>query len=440
MIVKVCHVLLQKSAQLSMSHKGGSEFSALTAAFSVCIFGLHHIVLQRVSYSDMCRCAETVDMLVGQLEPSIAKAWDDGQQQAATELIRLANGCQQTQDAIVAAGAMPVLAAWLRSDHLWAQKEALTLLMLLLGNSQSNHDAFLATKAIPVLTSLLESEDAEVQGGAAKAVIGIISASQQNRNSFVAAGVLPGLANCCSSADRCRQTLAALICSVLVIKPPDGTVLVKIPGLIPGYVWMLRPDNHDLHEAAVSILAGLADTQHYADDIIALGALPLLIEILLSANTQSQLEAVRTLAFLAAGCQHHLTAVSDHISAAQALPTVLALLQSANCGHSSKRASLLLLRLLAEHLQPNRDSIVAAGLTPIFAACSLQLQYLKALQLGLRPTKMPLLPQALCLCSLPCLSQNRTMSTAWQPPLFISWCSTPTTVARRSLQPVLCLL
>ena len=78
-------------------------------------------------------------MLVGQLEPSITKAWDDGQQQAATELIRLANGCQQNQAAIVAAGAFPVLAAWLQTDHLWAQKQALLLLVLLLDKSQSNH-------------------------------------------------------------------------------------------------------------------------------------------------------------------------------------------------------------------------------------------------------------------------------------------------------------
>ena len=261
-----------------------------------------------------------------------------------------------------------MLAAWLQSDHLWAQKAATILLVLLLGKSQSNDDAFFATRALPGLALLLESEDAEVQKAAATVMSQVVAASHQNRNNFVAAGVLPRLANCCSSARPHVQAYAAVIWWMFVNFPPDGSDLVKMPGLIPACVSMLRSDDHNFRRAAVCMVGGLASIHHYGDDIIAAGVLPPLTAILLSAHAKLQLGAVDALASFAFSCRHHLIAVSDHISAAQALPTVLTLLQSAGCGHSDKWAVLRLLRLLAQHSQQNRDSIVAAGLKPIVTA------------------------------------------------------------------------
>lgn len=66
---------------------------------------------------DMWSDAEGVVKLISQLWSSESGSVDDRQLDAAVQLADLADGCQQIQDTIVAAGVVLMLAAWLKSGQ-----------------------------------------------------------------------------------------------------------------------------------------------------------------------------------------------------------------------------------------------------------------------------------------------------------------------------------
>ena len=70
---------------------------------------------------------------------------------AAGALANLAAGCQKARDDIIAAGAVPLLVALLRSDEPAVQEQAAYTLAVSAQESQQNQDAVIAARAVPLL-------------------------------------------------------------------------------------------------------------------------------------------------------------------------------------------------------------------------------------------------------------------------------------------------
>ena len=130
-------------------------------------------------------CTGGYASIVAQYERDVAVR----QQQAAKDLQACTNGSHSNQDTIVAADAVPLLVALLRSNQPSVQEPAAIALWNITNGCQQNKDAIIAADAVPVLVALLQTEQPAVQELAAGilAVLGI--GSQQNQNAIVAAGL-----------------------------------------------------------------------------------------------------------------------------------------------------------------------------------------------------------------------------------------------------------
>ena len=89
---------------------------------------------------------------------------------AADTLEILAAGSQHNKDAIIAAGAMPLLVAALRSDQPKVQEQVSAALGILALGSQHTKDAIIAAGAVPALVCTLSSDQPNVQGHAASSL------------------------------------------------------------------------------------------------------------------------------------------------------------------------------------------------------------------------------------------------------------------------------
>ena len=118
------------------------------------------------------------------------------QKPTADALANLAIGAQQSKDAIIAAGAVPLLVALLRLDQLDAQKPATdassrsdqldvqsaatNTLANLAAGSQQNRDAIIAAGAVPLLVALCQSGEPDVQREAAWALQNLHASPHQS--------------------------------------------------------------------------------------------------------------------------------------------------------------------------------------------------------------------------------------------------------------------
>ena len=108
------------------------------------------------------------------------------QGRAAATLGGLAQGSQHSKDAVIAAGALPLLVAALRSevpnvweaDHmLYLQTEAASALSHLVDGTQQSKDAVIAAGAVPLLVPLLRSTFYPLQREAARALRSLTTSS-----------------------------------------------------------------------------------------------------------------------------------------------------------------------------------------------------------------------------------------------------------------------
>ncbi|KAL3157946.1 hypothetical protein ABBQ32_012348 [Trebouxia sp. C0010 RCD-2024] len=136
------------------------------------------------------------------------------QQRAAEDVSHLALLSSSIRLAITATGAVPLLFALLRSDQPAAQYQAATgcsdvlicaniavlqlrtaasALRTLADSSKKLEDAIIVAGAVPLLVALLRSEQPTVQEQAAAALRRLAFGSQQTKDAVLAAGALPWL-------------------------------------------------------------------------------------------------------------------------------------------------------------------------------------------------------------------------------------------------------
>ena len=126
---------------------------------------------------------------------------------AAGALAHLAVSSQHNRDAIAAAGAASALTALLRSEQSAVQDKAAGALKSLEAGTQPIHvplvwkkatagsqllrDAIVAAGAVPLLVPLLRSDQPALQMQASGALWCLAHNSQQNRIATIAAGIVP---------------------------------------------------------------------------------------------------------------------------------------------------------------------------------------------------------------------------------------------------------
>jgi len=132
-------------------------------------------------------------------------------QQAAKAIHIFVDDSQQNKDAIIAAGALPLLANLLRSEKLSVLQPVLEACNSLAAfGSQQNYDAVIAAGVLPLVVSLLRSNMAGVQEVAARSVQALTQSSQQSADAVISLGALPLLVNMLASGQLGKQEQSAL--------------------------------------------------------------------------------------------------------------------------------------------------------------------------------------------------------------------------------------
>ena len=315
-----------------------------------------------------CWCAEDIAMLALQLDPSASGVIEQSQLQAASQLMRLAESSPQHQDAIVAAGAVPKLAAWLISNQDKAQTHGIALLVRLTESKHST-DAFMSAGIVPKLTSLLDSAQSEVQSSAAATIGMTARVSQQLCDAIIAAGALPKLADLFGS-DQPAMQIGALLGFTFFFGSQQDVCVVQVSHFLPACISMLMSENlyvQELAAGAIEIIT-LHGEPAQCDAVITAGALPLLIAKLQSPQTELQITAATVLATFASFPKQNQTVAVVSSTVAEALPAVAAILQSDATEFAAKDAALYLVTCLADRSQQIRDRIVSSGMIPILIA------------------------------------------------------------------------
>ena len=124
---------------------------------------------------------------------------------------------EQTRDAIIAAGTLPLLVALLRSDNSGLHQQAADALLSLAEGSQQNKDAIIAAGVVPLLVALLRSDKPAVHQPAAGALMSLTGGSQRN-NAIIAAGAVPLLVAFCFQTARLCKSLQQVLCGILHIR------------------------------------------------------------------------------------------------------------------------------------------------------------------------------------------------------------------------------
>ena len=151
-----------------------------------------------MAFSGLSGKADSVCRFIGQYASLLAQLQSNAavtQEQAAKDIYFLTKGSQSGVDAVIAAGALPLLVRLLRSDHLAVQHLTVGLFKNFAAGSQQNKDAIIAAGALPLLITLLQSDKPSVVQQAAGVTSYLAAGSQQNKDAITAAGALPLLVN-----------------------------------------------------------------------------------------------------------------------------------------------------------------------------------------------------------------------------------------------------
>ena len=314
--------------------------------------------------------AEIVVELLSQLQLSESGSVDDRQLEAATQLADLVDNGQQIQDAIVAAGVAPMLAAWLKSEQPDPRFTAIRLLTHLV-YSQNSTDAFLSTEVLQTITSCLESAEPLLQFEAVAALGAFANGSHEICEAMVAAGCLPVLADWLSSDQPRVQACAASALAHIMYKQQDVGA-VQLPNFVSACISALMSD-HEFAQHMAAIADGRVamsgrQGEHYTDELITAGVPPLLATIIQSAKGCLQCVAGAALARLLHTSPQNQAAVCNQFEPAEAVPAFAALLQSDGCEPDVKWAALTVITTVAEYSQHSKASICPVGVVPILTA------------------------------------------------------------------------
>jgi len=245
---------------------------------------------------------------------------------AACVLMTLADGSQQSQDAIISADVLPLLVALLRSDNSVVQERAATAISLLAG-SQANTDAIVSAGAVPLLVGMLKADKLSVQNDAAKAFVELAS-TRSLRDAIVAAGGLPVLVALLRSAqptEKPRTTARTAVALVnIALDSQLNMDAIIAEGALPIFASLAL--ELPVQAPAAYLSMRLAQRSENQNALIAAGLLPALVGLLQSTNSDVQHFAIEAVVNLAAG----LPCVKNAVIAVGFLPILKGLLKSSN--------------------------------------------------------------------------------------------------------------
>lgn len=147
----------------------------------------------------------------------------------------LADGPQHNKDVVIAAQALPALAALSRSEQAVVQHVAAGAVKCLVFGSQPGKDAIIAADALLGLVALWGSTHLEVQEGTAGAVVTLAVDSPQRQTAIIAANALPGLVALLRSTLECKRQQLGPCISL------QGTPKTEMPSLPPKQCLHLLP-------------------------------------------------------------------------------------------------------------------------------------------------------------------------------------------------------
>ena len=142
-------------------------------------------------------------------------------------------------------GALPAVAAALKTDDSNMQVAVATLLTLLSEDSASNQDAITAAGALPGLAYLASSGSAPVCTAAGGAPRSLMTGSQFNRDAVIATGILPWLPPCQGQIAKNEHEIAALMFTLLAHQSKTDKASVVAYGGLPVLVALMKSDQPD---------------------------------------------------------------------------------------------------------------------------------------------------------------------------------------------------
>ncbi|DBB07689.1 TPA: hypothetical protein ACH3X3_009114 [Trebouxia sp. C0006] len=295
------------------------------------------------------------------LVAQLSSTCSEQHQQAAKAIHIFVDDSQQNKDAIIAAGALPLLANLLRSEKLSVLQPVLEACNSLAAfGSQQNYDAVIAAGVLPLVVSLLRSNMAGVQEVAARSVQALTQSSQQSADAVISLGALPLLVSMLASGQLGKQEQSALALLELAFSSEQNRAKIFAAGAVPVLAQSLKSESPETQKAAAVTLAALAADggQQMKAAIIATGALHWLGVLMAPQCPATHDAAACVLMTLADGSQQS----QDAIISADVLPLLVALLRSDNSVVQERAATAI--RILA-FSQANADVIVSAGAVPL---------------------------------------------------------------------------
>jgi vacuolar protein 8 len=258
-----------------------------------------------------------------------------------------------SRKSITAAGAIPLLVQLLREGAEGAKEQAVGALDNLAGDAQTIK-AITSAGAIPLLVQRLEggTDTAKLQ---AVRTLDKLADYAANRKPIIEATAVPLLVQLLSVGSEALKAAAALTLANLSVYNSEP---IAEAGAIPPLVQLLTADMEGAKEAAAVALCCLADDAKYRKAILAAGATPLLVRLLLMGSVDTQGIAADVLCRVVAGNRK-----GDEAIIAAGAHTVLAHLLLVGSLYAKEQAATLLYRLT--DAEENMETIQAARVIPL---------------------------------------------------------------------------
>ena len=293
------------------------------------------------------------------------------QMRAATVLAFLASNSPDSQTAVAVSScaieALPAVAAMLQSDvsECATKRAALKLVTAWAERSQKIRDRIVSSGMVPILAASLSSDHPSLQDQAAEALSNIAAGSQANKDAIIASGALPLLVGLVVTGQRDGRSMAAETSGRLAHQYQTTGAAIIAAGALPVLVALISSEasSEDEHWLAAFAVARLATgSQGSQQAVIASGALPLVATILQSDQRRLQSHVLTALQHLAAGSKQNQAAMT----AEGILPALVGLLGRNE--PSLQTAATSVLRYMTGGCQVGRAALVQAGAAPALAA------------------------------------------------------------------------
>jgi len=275
---------------------------------------------------------------------------------AARALAELSSENEQTQNTIVEAGAIGPLVAMMINGSPDAQKWAASAVAALSADNTTSQEVVAAEGGIPPLVELLKRENIGPHEHATRA-LWHLSLNRDNQLAIAAEGCLPPLvANLSAELNRAKWAAAAL--NALSNECTENQLALARVGAIPPLAVLLGSETEESQLYALGALLNIAMAQENRTAVV-----KPLVDLLEVRNAAAQMKAAESLAMLASRSAENRTVVA----AAGAIPPLVALLGDGRNVSTSQIKSAAALGDLARASESKQAIVKAGGVPPLVA-------------------------------------------------------------------------